>query len=79
MLTPRKPQHANKTHDLGNGYLLSRVLCGYHTPRNGNAHNATPRYRWDLRMDGRIVDTDHHCKPLRWAAKRDDYREPVSR
>lgn len=70
----RNPAHENTTKDIGNGYTIERRLMGYSYPRNGNVHNATPRYMWLLRLEGVVVDRDSRYRVLRAAAKRDDYR-----
>lgn len=35
-----------------NGNLIEKRVTGYAYPRNGNAHNPTPRIRWDVRSGG---------------------------
>ena len=37
-------------------FTLTRWLEGFAYPANGNVHNATPRYRWLLKLDGKLVD-----------------------
>jgi hypothetical protein len=74
MITPRKPEHANKHEHVGKGYMIERRLMGYSYPRNGNVHNATPQYHWVLYLNGKQVDSDPRRTPLRRAARRDDYR-----
>lgn len=34
---------------------IRKVVAGYAYPRNGNAHNPTPRYRWEVWADGKRV------------------------
>ena len=74
MSAPRKPEHANKTEDLGNGYTLERRLQGYAYARNGNLGNATPRYSWVLRLDGKLVDSARQRDKLLDGIKADAYR-----
>lgn len=69
-----KAAHANKVQDLGNGYTLTRTLQDYAYPRNGNTHNATPRYYWSLFLNGKRVDGDSRQRPLVAAARADEYR-----
>jgi hypothetical protein len=57
--TPNRPEHANKTIPVPGAdprFTITRYLAGYAYPANGNLHNPTPRYRWLLNVDGRIVD-----------------------
>ncbi len=72
--TPRKPAHANKTQHLGNGYEIARVLTGYAYAKNGNTHNATPKYRWDLFLDGTRGDSSPNRHVLVVCAHDDEYR-----
>jgi hypothetical protein len=45
-------------HDLAGSYTAERVTTGHAYARSGNAHNATPRYRYDVRdPQGRRVGT----------------------
>jgi len=39
------------------GYELRRVLEGYAYPRSGNCYNPTPRYRWELYLNGKCMGT----------------------
>lgn len=70
-MEPLQPGHANKIVPLrGTEFSVQRVLVGYAYPVNGNVHNPTPNYRWNLLLDGRLVDTDAHMRRLVEAAKR---------
>ena len=71
MTEPRNPKHANKTQDLGNGYTIERRLMGYAYPRNGNVHNATPRYHWVLRLDGSMIASSNYRTPMVALARTD--------
>ena len=75
MSQPRKPEHANKTEDMGNGYSLERRLQGYAYAKNGNLGNATPRYSWIVRLDGKLVDSARHRRQLLDSIKADAYRD----
>lgn len=45
-------------HQLSGGFTAERVLAGHAYPRSGNAHNPTPRYRYEVRNDeGRRIGT----------------------
>jgi hypothetical protein len=76
MTTPLKPQHANKRNTVSGapGYEIGRHLAGYAYPANGNVDNPTPRYRWNLYLDGRLVDSDERRTPLVLEAQKDSYR-----
>jgi hypothetical protein len=67
---PKRPEHADREQDMGNGYTLVRRLIGYGT-RPGV--NTTPQFWYELWRDGRKVDEGQHYFPLRWAAKRRQY------
>ena len=73
-LVAKKSEHTDKVEDLGNGYTLARRLVGYAYPRNGNLHNPTPRYRWNLCLNGKLVDSDSRRTPLVAEARKDSYR-----
>lgn len=36
-------------------YVVTRREVGTAYPRNGNLDNATKRYRWDVRLNGRLI------------------------
>jgi hypothetical protein len=74
MTTPRKPEHADKREPLPNGYEIERHLAGYAYPANGNVGNPTPRYHWNLHLNGALVDSDSRRAPLVEEARRDAYR-----
>ncbi len=60
MTTPIRPKHANKTEPVAGAdprFTVTRFLAGYSYPANGNVHSPTPRYRWLLNLDGRLVDS----------------------
>lgn len=39
------------------GFTLEKSITGYAYPRNGNAHNPTPRVIWQLRnATGEVLD-----------------------
>ena len=44
---------------LSMGITVDRVKSGEAYARNGNAHNPTPRYRWEVRHAGRLVGTQY--------------------
>ena len=69
---PRRPDHSDKAEHVGKGYMIVRKLVGYGT---NPEVNITPQYRWELWLNGRLVDEDSRRNPLRRAACRDDYRE----
>ena len=72
--TPLKPEHATKREALGNGYEIERRLAGYARAKNGNTGNPTPRFRWNLYLDGQLVDMAPRRTPLAQEAKKDSYR-----
>jgi hypothetical protein len=72
MYLPRKPAHADKTEDLGNGYTLDRVLEGYAYGKTYGG--STPRYYWVLRLDGRQVDSAAKRGVLVAEARKAGYR-----
>jgi hypothetical protein len=80
MITPLKPQHADRETPVGGapGFAVRRVLEGYAYPQNGNVHNPTPRYRFLLLLDGRTVDSSHSDRELRHAAKAPNARRDYS-
>lgn len=39
------------------GCGITRVTTGFAYPRNGNTHNPTASYRWDITHAGRLIDT----------------------
>lgn len=67
-----KASHANKTQDLGNGYVIERRLVGY--AYGDTATTSTPRYHWVLRLDGALVDSGPRRGPLVADARADLYR-----
>lgn len=59
-MQPTQPAHADRTEPVAGAdvrFTITRHLEGYAYPQNGNAHNPTPRYRWLLNLDGRLVDS----------------------
>lgn len=48
---------------------IRRRFLGHAYPQNGNVHNPTPRYIFELLVDGQIVDSDTRKSVLRDAAK----------
>lgn len=38
-------------------YEIRRKQTGTAYARSGNAHNPTPRYRYDLYLDGKLIDS----------------------
>lgn len=59
-MTPLRPEHADKAATppgVETRVQIRRRLVAYAYPRNGNVHNPTPEYAWDLLVDGRRVDT----------------------
>jgi hypothetical protein len=69
-MQPLKADHANKTEPVaGTEFEVRRVLAGYAYPVHGNLHNPTPRYRWHLLLDGRLVDHDERRSTLVAAAR----------
>ena len=76
MMEPLKPEHANKTVPVtGTEFSVGRVLVGYAYPVNGNLHNPTPEYRWNLILDGRVVDHDKLMRTLVSAARKPNAAE----
>lgn len=58
-MTPIKTSHADKTVAIPGAdsrLTLRRRLIGYAYPRNGNVHNPTPEYQWELMVGSRCVD-----------------------
>ena len=49
---------------MQNGFEIRKVKTGESYPRNGNLHNPTPHYRYDLYLDGRLVDSSRSRKTL---------------
>jgi hypothetical protein len=39
------------------GFRIVRVTVGFAYPRNGNLHNPSPEFRWELTLDGKLVDS----------------------
>ena len=76
MIEPNRPEHANYTTPVPGapGFTIERVLRGYAYPVNGNVHNPTPHYMFNLRLDGRLVDTSPRRGPLLAHAQRPDAR-----
>lgn len=57
-MEPKNPKHADKVvriNGVSERLTLRRRLVGYAYPRNGNVHNPTPRYMWDLLCDHRVM------------------------
>lgn len=53
-------------HKLSNGIVARRILRGHAYARNGNAHNATPRYSyWLYDTEGRLVGSVSTLKAAR--------------
>ena len=77
MIVPIRPEHADRTTSVSGavGFEVRRVLEGYAYPVNGNVHNPTPRYRWLLLLDGRMVDQDARRRELVRAARRPNAAE----
>jgi len=71
MTEPLRPEHANTRKPVPGapGFEIGRHLAGYAYPNNGNVHNPTPRYVWNLLLDGRMVDTSQKRRPLVVAAR----------
>lgn len=44
------------------GYRIERVVSGFAYARNGNAHNPTPTYRWEVFFEGELVGTSYSEK-----------------
>jgi hypothetical protein len=72
MVAPIRPEHADKTESVVGAdprFTITRHLVDYAYPANGNVHNPTPRYRWLLNLDGRMVDSDDRENVLVQAAR----------
>lgn len=72
MISPNRPDHADKTESISGAdprFTVTRRLSGYAYPRNGNVHNPTPRYVWLLKVDGITVDQGPKRVPLIDAAR----------
>lgn len=41
------------------GFRMDRVVSGFAYARNGNSHNPTPRYRWDVFHGDTLVGTQY--------------------
>jgi len=48
---------------------ITRVVAGYAYPKNGNFHNPTPRYRWDVTYDGKRVGSTSTAKGAKEMAR----------
>lgn len=46
------------------GFEIRRVKTGEAYPRNGNLANPTPVYRFDLYLDGKLVDSSRRRATL---------------
>lgn len=71
-MRPRKPEHADKVEAIAGAdsrLAVRRRLVQYSYPQNGNLHNATPEYFWDLLLDGRMVDTSRLKRDMVEAAR----------
>lgn len=42
-----------------------KVEVGSAYPRNGNLHNPTKRYRWEVRADGRLIGSASTLKAVK--------------
>ncbi len=73
MIRPRQPEHADKVAAIPGAdprLTVRRHLAAYSYPQNGNVHNPTPVYVWNLLVDGQIVDTGHYKREVVEAARR---------
>lgn len=71
-MEPLQASHADRVTPVRGaaGFTVKRILAGYAYPVHGNVHNPTPRYTWQLLLNGRVVDTDSKRGPLLEAARR---------
>lgn len=44
------------------GIIIERKISGYAYPRNGNAHNPTPKYRYEAVLNGKLIDTSYRAR-----------------
>ena len=49
-----------REHDMS--LTIHKVIWAYRYPRNGNMHNPTPLVRWEVRDNGKLIDS---CRLLR--------------
>lgn len=71
-MNPARPEHADKTELITGAdprFTITRHLVGYAYPQNGNVHDPTPEYRWLLKLDGRLVDSDARKSALVQSAR----------
>lgn len=74
-IPPNRPEHADIVRSIPRAddrFTIKRVLDGYAYAANGNVHNPTPRYRWLLLLDGKLVDQHTRRGPLVEYARRPD-------
>jgi hypothetical protein len=43
-------------------FEIRRVIVGYAYPKNGNVHKPTPRVRYDIYRDGKLIGFDHKLR-----------------
>lgn len=61
-------------HKLAYGHTAERVVVGTAYARNGNTHNPTHRYRYDVRnAEGRLIGSTHTLKSARALVKGEFY------
>lgn len=39
-------------------FKIEKVIAGYAYAKNGNLHNPTPRVRYDIYRDGKLIGSD---------------------
>jgi hypothetical protein len=79
-MQPNRPGHADTDSPVAGapGFTVYRRLVGYAYPQNGNVHNPTPRYVFELRLDGRMVDHAPRRGTLTAEARKPGARERYS-
>ena len=44
---------------------IHKIITGYAYPKNGNNPHTTPRVRWEVREDGRVIDSAYRLRDLK--------------
>jgi hypothetical protein len=63
------------------GYEVNRLVSGYAYARNGNTHNPTPRYTWQVMFKGRqigMVYRASHAVDLVEEHMKDESKRPTT-
>lgn len=74
----RRPGDVNRYVPIHDGFLLVRKLVGYRRPINAHSKAVSRAlHHWLLFMDGVLVDSNEHMRPLRWGARREHYKQQL--